>query len=275
MAQKKKKNIIRVLHVFYLASGLKINIHKSNIYGIGVNEDEVYNMASNAGCIAVLKLLTLLFSKNSAGGCSLLQMIYGLKSLKLFMVMKVVLIIMAAVSRGNLIYLADCLKSSNDACLGLMVIALFQMDVSCSFLLRLDLGYLQKSTSKLKTGGSGPRVVVIGFSLRQKKPHIPGGEPPVFTFGMDFDDEYPHHPQTVTIEQEKTLAYSMPRDDPIIERIPRRSLKKRNITPSKTSFHIIGSSVDSKKHDCRFNIGICYEGQEMADFHYHAKRDSI
>ncbi|GJR36519.1 RNA-directed DNA polymerase, eukaryota, reverse transcriptase zinc-binding domain protein [Tanacetum coccineum] len=46
------ENIIRVLHVFYLASGLKINIHKSNIYGIGVNEDEVYNMASNAGCIA-------------------------------------------------------------------------------------------------------------------------------------------------------------------------------------------------------------------------------
>ncbi|GJV55352.1 RNA-directed DNA polymerase, eukaryota, reverse transcriptase zinc-binding domain protein [Tanacetum coccineum] len=46
------ENIIRILHVFYLASGLKINIHKSNIYGIGVNEDEVYNMASNAGCIA-------------------------------------------------------------------------------------------------------------------------------------------------------------------------------------------------------------------------------
>ncbi|GJS65746.1 RNA-directed DNA polymerase, eukaryota, reverse transcriptase zinc-binding domain protein [Tanacetum coccineum] len=46
------ENIIRVLYVLYLASGLKINIHKSNIYGIGVNEDEVYNMASNAGCIA-------------------------------------------------------------------------------------------------------------------------------------------------------------------------------------------------------------------------------
>ncbi|GJW10716.1 RNA-directed DNA polymerase, eukaryota, reverse transcriptase zinc-binding domain protein [Tanacetum coccineum] len=46
------ENIIRVLHVFYLASGLKINIHKSNIYGIGVNEEEVSNMASNAGCIA-------------------------------------------------------------------------------------------------------------------------------------------------------------------------------------------------------------------------------
>ncbi|GJW01256.1 putative RNA-directed DNA polymerase, eukaryota, reverse transcriptase zinc-binding domain protein [Tanacetum coccineum] len=46
------ENIIRVFHVFYLASGLKINIHKSNIYGIGVNEEEVSNMASNAGCIA-------------------------------------------------------------------------------------------------------------------------------------------------------------------------------------------------------------------------------
>ncbi|GJW62692.1 hypothetical protein Tco_0112027 [Tanacetum coccineum] len=32
----------------------------------------------------VLKLLTLLFSKNGAGDCSLLQMIYGLKSLKAF-----------------------------------------------------------------------------------------------------------------------------------------------------------------------------------------------
>nr|GEY08021.1 putative ribonuclease H protein At1g65750 family [Tanacetum cinerariifolium] len=45
------ENIIRILHVFYLASGLKINIHKSNIYGIGVNEEDVSNMASNAGCI--------------------------------------------------------------------------------------------------------------------------------------------------------------------------------------------------------------------------------
>ncbi|GJX17340.1 hypothetical protein Tco_0218172 [Tanacetum coccineum] len=49
---KDMDNIIRVLHVFYLASGLKINIHKSNIYGIGVNKDEVLSMASNDGCIA-------------------------------------------------------------------------------------------------------------------------------------------------------------------------------------------------------------------------------
>ncbi|GKG59395.1 hypothetical protein Tco_0605046, partial [Tanacetum coccineum] len=39
------ENIIRVLHVFYLASRLKINILKSNIYSIWVNEEEVYNMA--------------------------------------------------------------------------------------------------------------------------------------------------------------------------------------------------------------------------------------
>ncbi|GJY18188.1 putative RNA-directed DNA polymerase, eukaryota, reverse transcriptase zinc-binding domain protein [Tanacetum coccineum] len=44
-------NIIRVLHVFYLASGLKININKSNIYGIGVSDDEVSNMARNYRCV--------------------------------------------------------------------------------------------------------------------------------------------------------------------------------------------------------------------------------
>ncbi|GKE02037.1 RNA-directed DNA polymerase, eukaryota, reverse transcriptase zinc-binding domain protein [Tanacetum coccineum] len=49
---KDMDNIIRVLHVFYLSSGLKINIYKSNIYGIGVNKDEVLSLASNAGCIA-------------------------------------------------------------------------------------------------------------------------------------------------------------------------------------------------------------------------------
>nr|GEV60249.1 reverse transcriptase domain-containing protein [Tanacetum cinerariifolium] len=45
-------NIIRVLHVFYLATCLKININKSNIYGIGVSDVEVSNMASNSGCVA-------------------------------------------------------------------------------------------------------------------------------------------------------------------------------------------------------------------------------
>nr|GEZ65918.1 RNA-directed DNA polymerase, eukaryota, reverse transcriptase zinc-binding domain protein [Tanacetum cinerariifolium] len=45
-------NIVCVLHIFYLASRLKININKSNIYGIGVSNDEVYNMARNFGCAA-------------------------------------------------------------------------------------------------------------------------------------------------------------------------------------------------------------------------------
>ncbi|GJZ96678.1 hypothetical protein Tco_0669012 [Tanacetum coccineum] len=46
-------NIIRVLHVFYLPSGLKININKSNIYGIRVSDDEVSNMACNSGCVVL------------------------------------------------------------------------------------------------------------------------------------------------------------------------------------------------------------------------------
>ncbi|GKD07433.1 hypothetical protein Tco_1187118, partial [Tanacetum coccineum] len=43
-------NIIRILQVFFLASGLKINILKSSIYGVGVSLDEVQVMASNTGC---------------------------------------------------------------------------------------------------------------------------------------------------------------------------------------------------------------------------------
>ncbi|GJY46341.1 putative RNA-directed DNA polymerase, eukaryota, reverse transcriptase zinc-binding domain protein [Tanacetum coccineum] len=43
-------NIIRILQVFYLASGLKINIKKSNVYGIGVSNVDVSSMASNSRC---------------------------------------------------------------------------------------------------------------------------------------------------------------------------------------------------------------------------------
>nr|GEY05577.1 reverse transcriptase domain-containing protein [Tanacetum cinerariifolium] len=48
-------NIIRVLHVFYLASGLRINIHKSNNYGIGVSNDEISSLASRTGCATYSK----------------------------------------------------------------------------------------------------------------------------------------------------------------------------------------------------------------------------
>ncbi|GJX23303.1 reverse transcriptase domain, reverse transcriptase zinc-binding domain protein [Tanacetum coccineum] len=43
-------NIIRVLQVFYLGSGLKINIHKSNVYGVGVSDNKVHSMATYIGC---------------------------------------------------------------------------------------------------------------------------------------------------------------------------------------------------------------------------------
>nr|GEW93405.1 hypothetical protein [Tanacetum cinerariifolium] len=42
-------NIMRVVCVFHPAFGLKINIHESNIYGIGVSNDEVSSMASRTG----------------------------------------------------------------------------------------------------------------------------------------------------------------------------------------------------------------------------------
>ncbi|GKE62829.1 hypothetical protein Tco_1513196, partial [Tanacetum coccineum] len=43
-------NIIRVLQVFYLALGFKINVHKSNVYGIGVSTEEVSDMDRVTGC---------------------------------------------------------------------------------------------------------------------------------------------------------------------------------------------------------------------------------
>ncbi|GJX39372.1 putative RNA-directed DNA polymerase, eukaryota, reverse transcriptase zinc-binding domain protein [Tanacetum coccineum] len=44
------ENIIRVMQVFYLASGLKINISKSNVYEIGVSSEEIKDMARETGC---------------------------------------------------------------------------------------------------------------------------------------------------------------------------------------------------------------------------------
>ncbi|GKA04326.1 putative RNA-directed DNA polymerase, eukaryota, reverse transcriptase zinc-binding domain protein [Tanacetum coccineum] len=51
-------NIIRVLHVFYLASSLKINIYKSNIFGIGVpNSDLGLLIGSNMNLVSSWKFL--------------------------------------------------------------------------------------------------------------------------------------------------------------------------------------------------------------------------
>ncbi|GJT45843.1 RNA-directed DNA polymerase, eukaryota, reverse transcriptase zinc-binding domain protein [Tanacetum coccineum] len=46
-------NIIHVLHVFYLASGLKINVSKSNIYGLGMNPQDIEDMARVTRCGSV------------------------------------------------------------------------------------------------------------------------------------------------------------------------------------------------------------------------------
>ncbi|GKA33409.1 RNA-directed DNA polymerase, eukaryota, reverse transcriptase zinc-binding domain protein [Tanacetum coccineum] len=43
-------NLISMLRCFYLISGLKINIQKSNVLGIGVTDDEVSYLANIIGC---------------------------------------------------------------------------------------------------------------------------------------------------------------------------------------------------------------------------------
>ncbi|GJV54295.1 hypothetical protein Tco_1450036 [Tanacetum coccineum] len=63
-------------------------------------------------------------------------------------------------------------------------------------------------------------------------------------------------------------SLSMPRDDPIIERIPRRSLKKRNITPSKNELPHIGSNVAFEENMIsRFNIGIARRTRDGRNIH--------
>ncbi|GJX14307.1 hypothetical protein Tco_0206065 [Tanacetum coccineum] len=44
------ENITRLLHSFYLASGLKLNISKLNLYGVVVSEVELQSMAQLTGC---------------------------------------------------------------------------------------------------------------------------------------------------------------------------------------------------------------------------------
>nr|GEV33432.1 RNA-directed DNA polymerase, eukaryota, reverse transcriptase zinc-binding domain protein [Tanacetum cinerariifolium] len=46
------ENITRSLHSFYLASGLKLNIPKSNLYGVRISEAELHSMAQLTGCQA-------------------------------------------------------------------------------------------------------------------------------------------------------------------------------------------------------------------------------
>ncbi|GJW06190.1 RNA-directed DNA polymerase, eukaryota, reverse transcriptase zinc-binding domain protein [Tanacetum coccineum] len=45
-------NIIRILNVFFLASGLKINISMSNLYGVEVSSNDIESMSACTGCSA-------------------------------------------------------------------------------------------------------------------------------------------------------------------------------------------------------------------------------
>ncbi|GJZ58750.1 putative RNA-directed DNA polymerase, eukaryota, reverse transcriptase zinc-binding domain protein [Tanacetum coccineum] len=49
-SQHDMDNIIHILNVFYLASGLKININKSNLYRVGVPSSKVKSMAVGTSC---------------------------------------------------------------------------------------------------------------------------------------------------------------------------------------------------------------------------------
>ncbi|GJY08595.1 putative RNA-directed DNA polymerase, partial [Tanacetum coccineum] len=42
--------MVQLLQCFHQVSGLKLNLHKSNLYGVGVNSDDVTNLATLTGC---------------------------------------------------------------------------------------------------------------------------------------------------------------------------------------------------------------------------------
>lgn len=52
--------IFYVLNEFYLASGMKLNIDKSNIYGIGVEAEELKSMVKSTGLYRGCYLLNTL-----------------------------------------------------------------------------------------------------------------------------------------------------------------------------------------------------------------------
>ncbi|XP_021986598.1 uncharacterized protein LOC110883039 [Helianthus annuus] len=44
------QTIARILRIFHICLGLKINFHKSNLFGLGVSEEETEGLASILGC---------------------------------------------------------------------------------------------------------------------------------------------------------------------------------------------------------------------------------
>ncbi|GJX81016.1 RNA-directed DNA polymerase, eukaryota, reverse transcriptase zinc-binding domain protein [Tanacetum coccineum] len=78
--QSDMENIIRILNVFYIASGLKINIHKSNVFGVGVSSSEIVSMAACTGCEAgslPFSYLGLPIGSNMRGRMTLTKYVLG------------------------------------------------------------------------------------------------------------------------------------------------------------------------------------------------------
>nr|GEW62438.1 RNA-directed DNA polymerase, eukaryota, reverse transcriptase zinc-binding domain protein [Tanacetum cinerariifolium] len=63
---KNVKVLMLMLHCFFFASGLNINVQKSSIFGVGVRPSVVCNMAVRYGCIATTLLFTYLGVKIGA-----------------------------------------------------------------------------------------------------------------------------------------------------------------------------------------------------------------
>ncbi|GJZ99827.1 putative RNA-directed DNA polymerase, eukaryota, reverse transcriptase zinc-binding domain protein [Tanacetum coccineum] len=71
-------NLISILRCFYLILGLKINVQKSNVFGVGVTDAEVSHMAHIIGCEAAKFLFKYLGIPVGCNMTRVIQCIYGL-----------------------------------------------------------------------------------------------------------------------------------------------------------------------------------------------------
>ncbi|GKC76718.1 RNA-directed DNA polymerase, eukaryota, reverse transcriptase zinc-binding domain protein [Tanacetum coccineum] len=110
---------VTLFNVFYLASGLKINVSKSNVYGLGVDQQDIEAMARDTGCgsgrlnIGSLKVFNLDLLKNGDGVLLTIHILFGLVLLRLFMEWKQVSTLWGAIAMVlyHLDTNADCFLS--------------------------------------------------------------------------------------------------------------------------------------------------------------------
>ena len=51
-SQNNLKNLARILRCFHITSGLKVNFHKSKVFGIGISQNITRGWANLLGCVA-------------------------------------------------------------------------------------------------------------------------------------------------------------------------------------------------------------------------------